>query len=72
MSKKLRKELEKIDQSIEQLTKEQQDLQNLLLKNSDVTGIAQASKRLKAIETDLIALEEKWLSLSEEIEAIES
>ena len=72
VSKKLRKELEKIDQSIEQLTKEQQDLQNLLLKNSDVTGTAQASKRLKAIETDLIALEEKWLSLSEEIEAIES
>jgi ATP-binding cassette subfamily F protein 3 len=69
-TKHLRKDLEKIDRQIESLNKEKTELQELLMKTSSADEIAQAGKRLKVIEDDLSKLEEDWLKVSEEIEAL--
>ena len=68
MTKPLRKELEKIDQKIETLGAEKTSLESLLTTSKIPTEMAQTGKRLKAIEADLAALEERWLQLTEQIE----
>ena len=68
LTKPLRKELEKIDQKIHSLGAEKISLENLLTTSKVTTEIAQTGRRLKAIETDLVALEERWLELTEKIE----
>ena len=69
-TKHLRKDLEKIDRQIESLNKEKTELQELLMKTTAAEDIAQAGKRLKVIDDDLSKLEEDWLKVSEEIEAL--
>jgi len=68
-AKPLRKELEKIDRQLQSLNSEKDSLQTLLTTAKAPAEIAQTSKRLKAIEADLIKREERWLELTEQIEA---
>ena len=68
--KPLRKELEKIDQRMSSLNNEQANLENLLTTAKAPAELAQTGKRLKAIEADLASLEERWLELTEQIEAV--
>jgi ATP-binding cassette subfamily F protein 3 len=67
--KPVRKELEKIDRQLQSLNSEKDSLQTLLTTTKAPAEIAQTSKRLKAIEADLIKREERWLELTEQIEA---
>ncbi|MBT9477781.1 ATP-binding cassette domain-containing protein [Polaromonas sp.] len=69
-SKPLRKELETIDRQMQALTREQGSLQTLLTTATAAVEIAQTGKRLKAIENDLGALEERWLELTDQIETV--
>ena len=69
-AKPMRKELEKIDRQLQSLNSEKASLQTLLTTAKLPTEIAQTGKRLKAIETDLASLEERWLLLTEQIEAV--
>ena len=67
-SRPLRKELEKIDPRMQSLTTEQTSLQTALATMIAPAEMAQTGKRLKAIENELGALEERWLELTEQIE----
>ncbi len=66
--KPLRKEIEKIDQRMQALTAEQTSLQTAMTTITAPAEIAQTGKRLKAIENELVTLEERWLELTEQIE----
>ncbi len=67
--KAVRKELEKIDRQMHSLNSEKVNLETLLTSSKAPAEIAQTSKRLKVIEADLIKLEERWLELTEQVEA---
>jgi ATP-binding cassette, subfamily F, member 3 len=67
-TKPLRKEIEKIDQRMKALNSEQDNLQALLATTTAPAELAQAGKRLKAIESEIGMLEERWLELTEQIE----
>jgi len=67
-TKPLRKEIEKIDQRMKALNTERDSLQALLATTTAPAELAQAGKRLKAIEGEIDMLEERWLELSEQIE----
>ena len=69
-AKPLRKDLEKIDRQLQSLNSEKGNLESLLTTSKSPAEIAQAGKRLKAIETDLASLEERWLELTEKLEAV--
>jgi len=69
-AKPLRKELEKIDRQLQSLNSEKASLQTLLTTAKAPAEIAQTGKRLKAIEADLGKLEERWLEVTEKIEAV--
>ena len=66
--KPLRKEIEKIDQLMQALTAEQTSLQSAMTAITAVPEIARSGRRLKAIESELGTLEERWLELTEQIE----
>ena len=66
----LRKELEKIDAKMQALNSEKSSLQTLLTSTKVPAEIAQTGKRLKAIDTELGTLEERWLELTEQIESV--
>ena len=66
--KPLRKEIEKIDQRMQALTAEQTSLQSAMTAITAVPEIARSGRRLKAIESELGTLEERWLELTEQIE----
>ncbi len=68
-SKPLRKELEKIDQRMQALNREKTGLQDLLASTKATQEIAQTGKRLKLIDSELVTLEERWLELTEQLEA---
>ena len=65
----MRKELEKIDQKMQALNTEKTDLETLLTTTKVPAEIAQTGKRLKAIENEIGTLEERWLELTEQLEA---
>jgi len=67
--KPLRRELVKIDQRMQSLQSENASLENLLTTARSPAEIAQAGKRLKTIEADIGELEERWLLLTEQLEA---
>ena len=69
-AKPLRKELEKIDRQLQSLNTEKANLGILLTTSKSPAEIAQAGKRLKVIEADLGKLEERWLEVTEKIEAV--
>ncbi len=67
-TKPLRKELEKTDARMASLNAEKANLQAGLEKTTAPAEMAQSGKRLKAIEAELLTLEERWLELTEQIE----
>ena len=69
-AKPLRKELDKIDKQIVVLNNEKSGLQETLANTTLPDELANAGKRLKVIDDDLSKLEEEWLRISEEIEAL--
>ncbi|WP_332777796.1 ABC-F family ATP-binding cassette domain-containing protein [Polaromonas sp.] len=68
MTKPLRKELEKIDHQMQALSTEKGSLQTGLASTTAPAEIAQTGKRLKAIDNELGALEERWLELTEQLD----
>jgi ATP-binding cassette subfamily F protein 3 len=66
--KPLKKELDKVDQQIAALTAERTPLEAKLARVLAPADMAQAGRRLKAIDLELSALEERWLELTTEIE----
>jgi ATP-binding cassette subfamily F protein 3 len=67
-TKPLRKELEKTDARMAALGAERDSLQASLASTTAPAEMAQSGKRLKAIEAELLTLEERWLELTEQIE----
>ena len=64
-----KRELQKVEASISALQAEQADLHNKLTAPMNPHEIASAGKRLKDIEMDLAYAENRWLELSESLEA---
>ena len=69
-AKPLRKDLEKIDRQMLSMNSEKSNLETLLTTSQSPAEIAQAGKRLKVIEADLAKLEERWLEVTEKLEAV--
>ncbi len=66
----LRKEIEAIDKKLVLLGQEREGLENELARGTlDPGAIANCGRRLKAIADETDALEQRWLELSEQIEA---
>jgi ATP-binding cassette subfamily F protein 3 len=68
--KPLKKELERIDKQIAQFTKERDVLQASLTGPATPVELADAGRQLKAVNTKLEPLEERWLELTEQIEMV--
>jgi ATP-binding cassette subfamily F protein 3 len=66
--KPLKKELDKVDQQMKALTAERQPLEAKLAATQVAAEMAQAGKRLKAVDAELQQLEERWLELTDQIE----
>ncbi|MDD2547697.1 MAG: ATP-binding cassette domain-containing protein, partial [Burkholderiaceae bacterium] len=66
----LKKELEKIDQRLAALNTERSDLENRLTQALPPAEIADGGRRLKACNDETAQLEERWLELSEALEAL--
>ena len=69
-AKPLRKDLEKIDRQMQSMNSEKSNLETLLTTSKLPAEIAQAGKRLKVIEADLVKLEDRWLEVTEKLEAV--
>ena len=71
-TKPFKKELEQIDKRMPQLAAERAQLEEKLAKPGLSGGdIAEAGKQLKAVNSTVEQLEERWLELSEQIEALQ-
>jgi ATP-binding cassette subfamily F protein 3 len=68
--KPLRKELDKIDSQMQALNIEKDTLQTQLLHTKAPAELAQIGKRLKTVDVEIGTLEERWLELTEQIEAV--
>ncbi len=66
----LRRELQKVESEMEALGNEKTALEMQLTQTMPSADIAQVGRRLKAVGDLLEALEERWLSLSEQIEQV--
>ena len=67
--KQLGKELEKIDAQMQALNLEKSLKQTQFTGTKAPADLAQIGKRLKAIELEMSAFEERWLELTEQLEA---
>jgi ATP-binding cassette, subfamily F, member 3 len=70
-TKPLKRELEQADRRMAQLAAARAQLEERLTQPMPASEIAEAGKQLKAANDELQALEERWLQLSGEVEAIE-
>ena len=68
--KPLKKELERVEKQIAQFTQERDALQARLNGSATPAELAEVGRQLKAANTKLEALEERWLDLNEQIEAV--
>jgi ATP-binding cassette subfamily F protein 3 len=66
--KPLKKELDKVDAQMKTLSTERQSLQAKLAASVAPAEMAKDGKRLKAVDAELQALEERWLELTDQIE----
>ena len=66
--KPLKKELDKVDAQMKTLSTERQSLQAKLAATVTPAEMAKDGKRLKAVDAELQALEERWLELTDQIE----
>jgi ATP-binding cassette subfamily F protein 3 len=64
----LRRELLKVESDMEALSAERTALETQLTQPMPAAEIAQAGRRLKAVSDQLEALEERWLTLTDQIE----
>ncbi len=69
-SRPLRKELTQIDTRLAQAAQEKAALETELQQPLPPAQIAEAGRRLKQIDDEVASLEERWLVLSEQIEAL--
>jgi ATP-binding cassette subfamily F protein 3 len=69
-AKPLRRELEQSEKRMEQLNLQREDLEARLVAMTAPAELADAGRRLKAVNDELHALEERWLELQEELEAL--
>ncbi|MGI9141865.1 MAG: ABC-F family ATP-binding cassette domain-containing protein [Fluviibacter sp.] len=67
--KGLQRDLEKLDQNIQRLQKNKSDHEAALSGINDPAAIAETARKLVVIQEELDALELRWLSLAEDIEA---
>ncbi|MEN9671083.1 MAG: hypothetical protein RL018_1360, partial [Pseudomonadota bacterium] len=65
----LKKELQQVDDQLASLNHEGKDLENRLAKPLQPADLAQAGKRLKAVQQEIEILEARWMAISEEIES---
>ena len=68
--KPLKKELERIEKQMAQFTQERAALEASLNGPASPAELADAGRQLKAIHASLEPLEERWLELTEQIEAV--
>ncbi|MBC7601572.1 MAG: ABC transporter, partial [Ramlibacter sp.] len=68
-AKNLRREIEQLDQRMAKLQPEKSQLEMKLADKLPPKDIADAGKRLKSVNDELAKLEEKWIALSEALEA---
>ncbi|WP_302172734.1 ABC-F family ATP-binding cassette domain-containing protein [uncultured Hydrogenophaga sp.] len=68
-TKPLRKELDQVDQRMATLNTEKSALEERLARPLPPNEIAEAGRRLKALQDELDSLEMRWLELGEQIEA---
>jgi len=66
--KPLKKELDKVDAQMKTLSTERQTLEAQLAATIAPAEMAQAGKRLKAVDAELQTLEERWLEITDQIE----
>ncbi len=71
-TKPWRKEIEQLDAQMAQLDAERDELEGLMQRLTDGADIALAGRRLKAIADELAEAENRWLSLSERVEAAQA
>jgi len=71
-AKPLKRELEQAEKRMAELNAEKAGLEARMATSMPPSEIAQAGKRLKALTDELHELEERWLLLSGDIEAIET
>jgi ATP-binding cassette subfamily F protein 3 len=72
LARPLKKELQTLDKTLEALGAEQQNLHALLAANPAPDAIAQAGKRLAAVDAELEAAELRWLEVGEQLQALET
>jgi ATP-binding cassette, subfamily F, member 3 len=68
-TKTLRKNIEKLEATMQAKSTERDLVQASLLTMSKPLDLAEAGKKLNAIEKELAELEEKWLGMTEELES---
>jgi ATP-binding cassette subfamily F protein 3 len=68
----LKKEMDGVEKTMATLESEKTALHDKLAKPLPPADIAEAGKRLKAVEDELAALELRWLELTEAMESLES
>jgi ATP-binding cassette subfamily F protein 3 len=68
----LKKEMDGVEKSMATLESEKTALHDKLARPLPPADIAEAGKRLKAVEDELAALELRWLELTEAMDAIEA
>jgi ATP-binding cassette subfamily F protein 3 len=66
----LKKELEQNEQRMAAVEKEKAALETLLTTPITPTDIADAGRRLKALSDEVSSLEERWLELTAQLEAM--
>ena len=70
--KPLKQSLEKLDKSMAALQREKAALEARLAETSSAEAIAETGKQIQHISDELAREEEKWMELSEQIEALET
>jgi ATP-binding cassette, subfamily F, member 3 len=69
-TKTLRKNIEKLEATMQAKSAERDVIQASLLTMSKPLDLAEAGKKLNTVEKELAELEEKWLGMTEELEAL--
>ncbi|MES2423858.1 MAG: ATP-binding cassette domain-containing protein [Pseudomonadota bacterium] len=67
-SKPIKRELEQVELGMAKLTAEQGQIEDRLTKSLNTSDMADLGKRLKSIQSELLALEARWLELGEALE----
>jgi ATP-binding cassette subfamily F protein 3 len=68
----LKKELDSIDQRMPKIEMEKSELEAQLSRPLPAAEIADAGRRLKALSDEMATLEERWLELSEQLQALQA